>query len=95
MIKSNYCTTPESLRQAINAEVNACVVDGETFAVLVEGNSLGEFYINVLNAREITALVADGDSISGMQGYGYRFYNRITDADEIVNEFFSTSKLAI
>lgn len=95
MIKSNHCTTPEALRRAIGEAVNECVTDGETFAVLVEGNSLGEFYINVLNSREIAALVADGDSISGMRGYGYRFYNRIADADEIVSEFFSTSKLAI
>lgn len=95
MIKSNHCTTPEALRRAIGEAVNECVTDGETFAVLVEVNSLGEFYINVLNSREIAALVTDGDSISGMQGYGYRFYNRIADASEIVNEFFSTSKLAI
>lgn len=88
MFKPNYCTTPEALRQAINAEVSACVVDGETFAVCVEGNSLGVFYIFVLNYREIAALVADGDSISDMQGYGYRFYNRIADAAELVNDFF-------
>lgn len=95
MIKSNHCTTPGALRQAIGEAVSERVNDGESFAVLVEGNSYGEFYINVLNSREIAALVADGDSVSGMRDYGYRFYNRIADASEIVNEFFSTSKLAI
>lgn len=95
-MKHFKCTTPQALYSAIGCELHkAGVANGESFAVLVEGNDLGDFYITTLNREQLAACIADGDSVSDMQDYGYRFYNRISDIAFVVSDFFTPNRFAI
>lgn len=75
------------LECAIASEMERNGIRGRGYAVLAEGNCLGEFHITVLTSQEVSDF--DEDELADAEGYGYAVCGRIEDVRRYAHDYFA------